>query len=177
MKPSDLNTLVKKFLQYKLTVAFAESCTAGLLASEFVKAEGSSEVLLGSVVTYHAVAKQRLLGVKKETLAMYTAESQQVTNEMVMGLHKHLPTADVCVAVTGLCAGGASESDEKPVGTMYFTILHENRAKELRQEFEGNCDTVRQLAVDFILDHLKELLDNYAEQHANDSIVTKLAQN
>ena len=108
---------------------------------------------------------------------MYTAESQQVTNEMVMGLHKHLPTADVCVAVTGLCAGGASESDEKPVGTMYFTILHENRAKELRQEFEGNCDKVRELAVDFILTHLNELLDSYAEQHANDSIVTKLAQN
>lgn len=176
MKPSELNALLKKFLQYKLTVAFAESCTAGLLASEFIKGEASSEVLLGSVVTYHPVAKQRLLGVKKETLAMYTAESQQVTNEMVMGLHKHLPTADVCVAVTGLCGAGASESDEKPVGTMYFTILHENRAKELRQEFEGDCDKVRQLAVDFIFEHLSELLDNYAEQHANDAIVTKIEQ-
>jgi PncC family amidohydrolase len=176
MKPSDLNVLVKKFLQYKLTLAFAESCTAGLLASEFVKAQGSSEVLLGSVVTYHPVAKQRLLGVKKETLTMYTAESQQVTNEMVLGLHKHLPTADVCVAVTGLCAGGASESEEKPIGTMYFTILHQGRAQELRQEFEGNCDKVRQLAVAFIFQRLHDLLDTYAEQHANDAIATKMDQ-
>lgn len=174
MKLNDLNNLVKKFLQYKLTVAFAESCTAGLLASEFVKAAGSSEVLLGSVVTYHPIAKQRLLGVKKETLALYTAESQQVTNEMVMGLHKHLPAANVCVAVTGLCGAGASESDEKPVGTMYFTILHENRAHELRQEFEGDCDKVRQLAVDFILERLGTLLDDYADQHAGEAVVEKM---
>ncbi|QNH61345.1 CinA family protein [Hymenobacter sediminicola] len=173
MKPTDLNSLVKKFLQYKLTLAFAESCTAGLLASEFVQAEGSSEVLLGSVVTYHPTAKNRLLGVKKDTLALYTAESQQVTNEMVMGLHKLLPTADVCVAVTGLCAGGASESAEKPVGTMYFTILHQNRAHELREEFEGDCKTVRHLAVDFIFQRLSELLATYAEQHAGEAVAAK----
>ena len=173
MKPTDLNSLVKKFLQYKLTLAFAESCTAGLLASEFVKAEGSSEVLLGSVVTYHPIAKNRLLGVKKDTLALYTAESQQVTNEMVMGLQKHLPTADVCVAVTGLCAGGASESEEKPVGTMYFTILHQNRAHELRQEFVGSCDKVKALAVDFIFQHLNELLDTYSDQHAGEAVAAK----
>lgn len=174
MKPNDLNKLAQKFLQYKLTLAFAESCTAGLLASEFVKAFGSSEVLLGSVVTYHPVAKERLLGVKKETLALYTAESQQVTNEMVMGLHKHLPTADICVAVTGLCAGGASESEEKPVGTMYFTVLHQKRAYELRQEFEGDCDKVRQLAVDYIFNYLDNLLDEYAEQHAGSAIEEKM---
>jgi PncC family amidohydrolase len=174
MKPADLTSLVQKFLQYKLTVAFAESCTAGLLASEFVKATGSSEVLLGSVVTYHPEAKHRLLGVKKDTLALYTAESQQVTNEMVMGLRKQLPTADVCVAVTGLCAGGASESDSKPVGTMYFTILHEKRAHELREEFEGSCDKVRQLAVDFIFRQLHDLLDSYAEQHAGEAVAEKL---
>ncbi|SHL47097.1 CinA family protein [Hymenobacter psychrotolerans] len=173
MKPADLNKLVKKFLQYKLTLALAESCTAGLLASEFAKGDGSSEVLLGSVVTYHPIAKNRLLGVKKDTLALYTAESQQVTNEMVMGLHKHLPTADVCVAVTGLCAAGASESEEKPVGTMYFTILHQNRAHELRQEFEGDCDKVKLLAVDFILQHLSELLDTYTEQHAGEAVAAK----
>lgn len=173
MKPADLNSLVKKFLQYKLTLAFAESCTAGLLASEFAKGDGSSEVLLGSVVTYHPIAKNRLLGVKKDTLALYTAESQQVTNEMVMGLHKHLPTADVCIAVTGLCGAGASESEEKPVGTMYFTILHQNRAHELRQEFEGDCDKVKLLAVDFILQHLSELLDTYAEQHAGEAVAAK----
>lgn len=174
MKPSAITSLVQKFLQYKLTLAFAESCTAGLLASEFIRGAGSSEVLLGSVVTYHPEAKHRLLGVKKDTLSLYTAESQQVTNEMAMGLHKHLPTADVCVAVTGLCGAGASESDDKPVGTMYFTILHQNRAYELRKEFEGDCDKVRQLAVDFIFQHLDELLDSSSDQHAGTAVAAKM---
>lgn len=134
---------------------------------------GSSEVLLGSVVTYHPIAKQRLLGVRKDTLAMYTAESQQVTNEMVLGLHKHLPTADICVAVTGLCGEGASESDEKPVGTTFITILHRGHARELRQEFQGNCDAVRQQTVDYIFAQLAELLEDFSELNAGDAVATK----
>jgi len=172
MEADQIDNLVNKFLQFKLTIAFAESCTAGLLASEFSKGVGSSEVLLGSVVTYHPLAKQKLLGVSKETLSLYTAESQQVTNEMMMGLHKKIP-ADVCVAVTGLCGAGASEADIKPVGTMFFTVLHQGRAEEVRQEFEGDCVSVREQAVDFIFEHLAELLDRYSEQHAAQSVKTK----
>lgn len=165
MKTSDLNALLKKFLQYKLTVAFAESCTAGLLASEMARGFGSSEVLLGSIVTYHPQAKQRLLGVRKETLTLYTAQSQQVTNEMVMGLHKQLP-ADFCVAITGLLGEGASESEDKPVGTVFITILYQNHAEELRQVFAGSCDSMRKQAVDCVFEHLQELMDRYQAQHA-----------
>ena len=59
-------------------------------------------MLLGSVVTYHALAKQKLLGVRAQTIELYSAESQQTTNEMALGLHQRLPQADVGVAVTGL---------------------------------------------------------------------------
>jgi nicotinamide-nucleotide amidase len=115
-------------------------------------------VLLGSIVTYHADAKQKLLGVKKETLATYSAESQQTTNEMALGLHRQLPTADVCVAVTGLCGPGASATPDKPVGTVFVTILVEGHAHEYRQHFAGNADKLRQEAANFIYDKLSELL-------------------
>ena len=157
MKPEEFTPLVQSFFQHKLTVAFAESCTAGLLASELSKAQGSSEVLLGGVVTYHTDAKQRLLGVKKETLELYSAESQQVTNEMVLGLHKHLP-ADVCVAVTGLCGSGASESPDKPVGTAFITILHQHKAHEYRQVFETTGEEMKQEIVDFVFRKLQGLV-------------------
>jgi nicotinamide-nucleotide amidase len=160
MKPAEISALVKRFIQYKLTLAFAESCTAGLLPSGLVEAQGASSVLLGSIVTYHPEAKQKLLGVSKQTLEIYTAESQQVTNEMVMGLHKKIG-ADVCVAVTGLCAPGGSETEEKPAGTLFFTFLYQNRAEEHRQEFQGNCQSVRQQAVDFVYNKLNELLDRF----------------
>jgi nicotinamide-nucleotide amidase len=111
MKTSDINRLVQKLQSQKLTVAFAESCTAGMLASEFVKGKGTGSVLLGSIVTYNEIVKQTLLGVKKKTLELYSAESQQVTNEMVMGLH-NLLNADFSISVTGLTNNGASEHED-----------------------------------------------------------------
>lgn len=159
MKKVNLDTLVQQFLQHKLTLALAESCTCGLVAAQLAPATGVSEVLLGSVVTYHVEAKQKLLGVKKETLATYSAESQQTTNEMAQGLHRTLPAADVCVAVTGLCGSGASETPDKPVGTMFVTILAEGHAYEYREQFDGSADKLREQAANFIYEKLGEFLD------------------
>ncbi|KUG09652.1 CinA family protein [Solirubrum puertoriconensis] len=158
MKSPDVDSLVKKFLQHKLTLALAESCTCGWVAAQLAPAQGVSNVLLGSVVTYHGEAKQRLLGVKKKTLEEYSAESQQTTNEMVEGLHKQLP-ADVCVAITGLFGPGASETPDKPSGTVFVTILLEGRAHEYREVLKGPTDKLRDLAADFIYAKLGELLD------------------
>ena len=155
---SDCTPLVKLFLQYKLTLALAESCTCGLVAAQLAPAEGISDVLLGSVVTYHALAKQKLLGVNAETIGLYSAESQQTTNEMAMGLHRHLPEADVCVAVTGLCGPGPSATPDKPVGTVFVTVLLDNHAHEYRVQLKGDANSMRQQAADFIYQQLTELL-------------------
>ncbi|AYA37083.1 CinA family protein [Hymenobacter oligotrophus] len=158
MKAPDVDSLIKKFLQHKLTLALAESCTCGWVAAQLAPAQGVSNVLLGSVVTYHGEAKQRLLGVKKKTLEEYSAESQQTTNEMVEGLHKQLP-ADVCVAITGLFGPGASETPDKPSGTIFVTVLLEGRAHEYREVLKAPTDKLRDLAADFIYSKLAELLD------------------
>ncbi len=143
-----------------LSVAFAESCTAGMLASEFVKAKGSSDVLKGSLVVYQPEVKQKLLGVKKDTLDLYTAESQQVTNEMVMGLKKIL-NADISIATTGLAGEGGSENPEKPVGTMFVSILYDGKAEEFREVFKGNTESVRKQLVDYIFEKLQGILDDH----------------
>ncbi|MDX5348141.1 MAG: nicotinamide-nucleotide amidohydrolase family protein [Hymenobacteraceae bacterium] len=158
MSPTELNSIAKKFLEKKCTVAFAESCTAGLLASEFVKANGTSDIFLGSIVTYHEFTKEQVLGVKKQTLKLYTAESQQVTNEMVMGLQKLLK-ADMCVAVTGLCGKGASENEEKPVGSIFISIYFNKKVEEFREEFKGDCDSIRKKVTDFIFQKMGETID------------------
>ncbi len=163
MKKTDLDALVKQFLQHKLTLAFAESCTAGLLASGLVPATGVSNVLLGSVVTYHADAKQKLLGVKKSTIARFTAESQQTTNEMAQGLRRTLPAADVCVAITGLCGPGASESPDKPVGTVFVTVLFKDQAYEYREHFSGTGEKLRLQAQEFVYAKLSELLGRWQD--------------
>lgn len=162
MTQNDLSRLTFKLKDKGLTIAFAESITGGMLVSEFIKAKGTTDVLLGSIVTYAEEVKQKVLGVKKQTLQLYTAESQQVTNEMVMGLHKLLK-ADVCVAVTGLCGSGASETKEKPVGTVFFSILFQKKVEEYREEFKGNSTAIRKQAADFIFQKLENTLDRHYE--------------
>jgi PncC family amidohydrolase len=160
MSSSELTRLALKLRDKGLTIAFAESITGGMLASEFIKAKGTSDVLLGSIVTYAEEVKQKVLGVKKQTLKLYTAESQQVTNEMVMGLHKLLK-AEVCVAVTGLGGVGASESKEKPVGTVFISILFKNKVEEFRETFDGNSTTIRKKAADYIFQKLEDTIDRH----------------
>jgi PncC family amidohydrolase len=162
MNAADLTRLALKLKDKDQTIAFAESITGGMLISEFVKAKGTSDVLLGSIVTYAAEVKQKVLGVKKQTLKLYTAESQQVTNEMVMGLYKLLK-ADFCVAVTGLCGTGGSESKEKPVGTVFFSILCQGKVEEFREVFEGNGTHIRKMAAGFIFRKIEDTLDRHFE--------------
>ncbi len=164
MNQTELTELMMGLKDKGLTVAFAESCTAGMLASEFVKAKGSSDVLIGSLVVYQPEAKKKLLGVKQDTLDLYTAESQQVTNEMVMGLKKTLD-ADICIATTGLAGPGASENEEKPVGTMFVSVLYDGKAEEFRTVLEGsNSLKIREQLTDYIYDKLKGILTSHYDR-------------
>jgi nicotinamide-nucleotide amidase len=164
MTQAYLTSLALKLKDKGQTIAFAESITGGMLISEFVQATGVSDVLLGSIVTYAEEVKQKVLGVKKQTLKLYTAESQQVTNEMVMGLHKLLK-ASMCVAVTGLCGEGASESAEKPVGTVFFSILCDGKVEEFREVFPGKGTSIRKKAAEFIFRKIEETLDRHFEHN------------
>lgn len=163
MNLTELTKLVTTLRDNKLTLAFAESCTAGLLASELVKAKGSGDVLKGSLVVYQPEVKTKLLEVRKETLELYTPESQQVTNEMVMGLKKLLD-ADINIAVTGLAGSGGSETDEKPVGTVFVSFLYDGRAEEFREVFDGNTQAILKKTVDYIFEKLQGVLQQHYDR-------------
>jgi nicotinamide-nucleotide amidase len=163
MTQNEITELVTTLKDKNLTIAFAESCTAGLLASEFVKAKGSSDVLKGGLVVYQPEVKIKLLGVQKDTLDIYTAESQQVTNEMVMGLKKLLD-AEISIAVTGLAGGGGSETDEKPVGTVFVSFLYDGKAEEFREVFDGNTQAIRKKTVDYIFEKLKGIMEQHYDR-------------
>lgn len=160
MNQTELTELTMMLKDNGLTVAFAESCTAGMLSSELVKAKGSSDVLIGSLVVYNVEAKKKLLGVKQDTLDLYTAESQQVTNEMVMGLKKAL-NADISVATTGLAGAGGSETSEKPVGTIFVSFLYDGKAEEFREVFKGNSLSLLKQFTDYVLEKLKGIVEEH----------------
>jgi len=138
---SDLENLIKILRKKKYTIAFAESITSGMAGNIFAKQFDIGDILLGSLVCYHEKAKQMVLGVKKETLKKYTAESAETTAEMVKGL-KNLLKADVSVAITGLATPGGSETPEKPVGTVFIAVMFKNKIHKYRSQFFGDRDEV-----------------------------------
>jgi nicotinamide-nucleotide amidase len=101
-----------------LTVATAESCTAGLVAGTLAEVPGISSMLDRGFITYSNAAKQDMLGVSADTLARHGAVSRETAEEMARGALAHAPV-DLAVSVTGI-AGPDGGSAEKPVGLVHF---------------------------------------------------------
>lgn len=114
------NAVVKTFSEKGLTLASAESCTGGLISKRVTDIPGSSAMFGYGVCTYANEAKEKILGVKHETLEKYGAVSKETAREMAEGLLR-LSGADVAVCTTGL-AGPGGGSEEKPVGLVYLAV-------------------------------------------------------
>lgn len=108
--------LLKECGRLGLTLASAESCTGGNIAHELTLIPGSSEVFVGSVVSYSNEVKMNLLGVGAKTLEENGAVSLPVVREMAEGVLR-ATGAKVAVATSGI-AGPGGGSEEKPVGTV-----------------------------------------------------------
>lgn len=117
------NAVVKTFSERGLTLASAESCTGGLISKRITDIPGSSAMFGYGVCTYANEAKEKILGVKHETLEKYGAVSEATAREMAEGLLR-LSGADVAVCTTGL-AGPGGGSDESRSDS--FTLLSEQR--------------------------------------------------
>lgn len=116
-----LEELVGKLLKDKhCTVATAESCTGGKVASLITSVSGSSEYYKGSVVSYCNEVKADVLGVSRADLEKYGAVSSTVAEQMASGV-RHLLKTDYAVATTGI-AGPTGGSEEKPVGTVWIAV-------------------------------------------------------
>lgn len=108
-----------------LTIAFAESATAGRMASEFSLLKNAGKFLKGGIICYDAEVKKDLLNVSDELVEKYSPDSIEVTRAAAIGLPS-LFKADVYIAVMGLPDTGGSETDEKLVGTMFLVANYGN---------------------------------------------------
>lgn len=102
------------------TLAVAESCTGGTIASRFTAMAGSSAYFLTGVVAYANEAKRDILGVNFDDIKQYGAVSEQVARQMAEGARR-ISGADYAIATTGI-AGPSGGSAEKPVGTVWMAL-------------------------------------------------------
>ena len=106
------------------SLSIAESCTGGMLTSQLVDFPGSSTYLKQGLVTYSNTAKQKVLGVKEDTLQNHGAVSLEAALEMAAGACSLL-NSDFSLATTGI-AGPDGGSDEKPVGLVAIALCDRN---------------------------------------------------
>ncbi len=132
---------VKELLDRNLKIAFAESATAGRLASEFALVKNSGTILLGGVVCYSESTKCHVLNIPQQFIEKYTAESAEVTRAMAENVTT-LFKADVIVAITGLASPGGSETPDKPVGTMFIHVLMHEGYIAHRELFTGEPEEI-----------------------------------
>lgn len=150
--------LVERLAAKDLTITTAESCTGGMIAGTIVNVAGASDVLNEGYVTYSNEAKERLLGVRHETLETYGAVSEQTAREMAEGA-AGAAHADVALSATGI-AGPGGGTEEKPVGLVYVGCYVCGKTKVLKCQFSGNraenrAHTVKEafsLALDLLQD-------------------------
>jgi nicotinamide-nucleotide amidase len=158
MAESKISICSKLMAEQGLSVAFAESATAGWLCSEFALTEESGKVLKGGIACYDAELKVKLLGVPQALIDNYTPESMEVTREMAYRL-REIISSDIQVTVTGLITPGGSETAEKPVGTMFVFALIRGREASFRKVFSGSCEEVIhqtiEAAADLLIGELK----------------------
>jgi nicotinamide-nucleotide amidase len=103
-----------------MTLATAESCTGGSIASRIVSIPGSSDYYRGSVVAYANQVKSTMLGIPPALLLQHGAVSEEVVKQMAINVREILH-ADFGIATSGV-AGPSGGSDEKPVGTVWLAV-------------------------------------------------------
>ncbi len=154
----DLSRVIGNLLlKQKATVATAESCTGGLVASMITDTAGSSEYFNTGFVTYANATKRALLDVKSETLDKYGAVSEETVSEMLVGTLKR-SGSHYAVAISGI-AGPGGGSDDKPVGTVYIGVADSARQIVQRFQFGNNRVMNKRMSAFTALNQLRLFLE------------------
>lgn len=144
-------------LERGLTIATAESCTAGLLAGRLTDRAGSSAYVQGGLVVYSNQAKHDLAGVPLELIDRVGAVSEEVASALAAGARERLH-ADIGVGITGI-AGPGGGSVDKPVGTVHFSVSSASTSVDRKIRVPGDREAVRARSVTIALHLVRLLLD------------------
>ncbi|MFX3674036.1 MAG: competence/damage-inducible protein A [Paenisporosarcina sp.] len=128
-----------------LTIAAAESLTAGLFQSELATISGISDTLIGGIVTYTIDSKVKQLGVPREIIEKYGVVSEQCAISMATQV-KAMFGSDIGVGLTGVA--GPTNHDNEPAGTVWIALsLQNEEIKTIKLELSGMRNTNRLRAV------------------------------
>jgi nicotinamide-nucleotide amidase len=144
------------------SLATAESCTGGLIAARLTSVPGSTDVIVGGIVSYANEVKVEQLGVAPELIEEYGAVSAEVAEAMARGARDRFGV-DVAVSVTGI-AGPGGGTQEKPVGLVYFHAETPEGGRGSQFDFPGDRDSIRRRSVVASLHLVRRLLEQSGDE-------------
>ena len=158
--------LGKLLMKNNQTISTAESCTGGAIAALLTSVPGASKYFEGSVVSYSYGVKEKVLGVKPDTLLSFGAVSEQTVVEMLNGVLSKLDT-DFAIAVSGILGPDGGTID-KPVGTVWVAVGNKEQYKtqlfHLRYDRKKNTEVIANNAINlmrkFILEKDLKITDS-----------------
>jgi nicotinamide-nucleotide amidase len=145
--------LIQKLKEKQLTIAIAESCTGGYIATQITAIPGCSDVFKGGIVAYDNSIKEQFLNVPAEVLLEKGAVSIEVVELMAAAICKQFNT-NCSIAVSGV-AGPDGGTKEKPVGTICIAIKINDKILSKQHHFfkvrQRNIEFTAQTALAWLL--------------------------
>jgi nicotinamide-nucleotide amidase len=141
------------------TLAVAESCTGGLLSSQFTEVPGISKVFQGGAVCYHNDAKVQILDVPESMLEQHGAVSEEIAIAMATGACEKYG-ADYGLSVTGF-AGPTGGTQVLPVGSIYLGYSSPIGVWAKKLQLRGDRASNRRRAATAALDWMRRKLRKY----------------
>jgi nicotinamide-nucleotide amidase len=142
----------------RMTLGVIESATGGLISHRITNVAGSSDYYKGSITAYSNEIKNRIVGVKAETLEIYGSVSARTAEELASG-GKRILEVDICIADTGIAGPGGATPD-KPIGLFYIGLSHKNTTFNRKRIFTGDREQNKKEAAETALQILKEYLES-----------------
>ena len=149
-------TIGKLLTERNQTLAIAESCTGGMIASKITDVSGSSNYFVEGLIAYSNRSKIELLGVQESLLAQHGAVSKEVAEAMAKGVRTRART-DIGISTTGI-AGPTGATETKPVGLVWIGYSDAETTVALRFNLGDGRKRVKERATQAALELLRRKL-------------------
>ena len=130
-----------------LTLAIAESVTGGMVSARLTAIPGSSDVLLGGIVSYASEVKYDLLNVPNGPVA-----TPDCARAMAEGVREALK-ADVGISTTGVA--GPAEQEGQAIGTVHLGIAFGDHIEAQSTQLPGDRARIREYGVISLLNFVR----------------------
>lgn len=156
-----LSALVAAAVAANITVATAESLTAGMVAATLAQVPGASGMLQGGVIAYQNDLKERLLGVLPSLLESRGAVDPEVACAMALGV---CTAAGSRVGISTTGVAGPEPHQGKAVGHVYIGVALDGEAQSYEYHFGGDRELIRVQATQEAISLLEQVVKAAGEQ-------------